>query len=90
MPDVLDRANWSVDRFHPSETGHRALARAWAERLQAAGFELPLPGSEPEGGCPPSWRRDVAWMVTEGGPWIGRRARDLGPWAVRRAMAAGR
>lgn len=88
MPEVLDRANWSIDRFHPSEVGHRALARAWAERLLAAGFELPLPGATPEGGCPPSWRRDVAWMVAEGAPWVGRRARDLGPWAVRRAVVA--
>lgn len=89
-PAVLDRGCWSIDRFHPSELGHRALARAWAVRLQAAGFELPLPGLAPEGGCPPSWRRDMAWMVTEGAPWVGRRARDLGPWAVRRAIAVGR
>ncbi|MDQ6525500.1 SGNH/GDSL hydrolase family protein [Nocardioides sp. LHD-245] len=90
MPEVLDRACWSIDRFHPSESGHRALARAWGERLRAAGFDFPLPSLEPGGGCPPSWRRDVAWMVTEGAPWFGRRARDLGPWAVRRAMAAAR
>ncbi len=90
MPEVLERANWSIDRFHPSEVGHRALARAWAERLRVAGFDVPLPGLDPEGGCPPSWRRDVAWMVTEGAPWVGRRARDLGPWAVRRAWAVAR
>jgi lysophospholipase L1-like esterase len=90
LPEVLQRECWSIDRFHPSEVGHRALARAWAERLRAAGFELPLPDLEPSGGCPPSWRRDVAWMVTEGAPWVGRRARDLGPWAVRRAIGAGR
>ncbi|WP_418059881.1 SGNH/GDSL hydrolase family protein [Pimelobacter simplex] len=90
MPEVLDRSCWSIDRFHPSELGHRALARAWAERLRAAGYDFPLPGLEPYGGCPPSWRRDVAWMVTEGAPWFGRRARDLGPWAVRRALAAAR
>ncbi|WP_436701151.1 SGNH/GDSL hydrolase family protein [Nocardioides sp. BYT-33-1] len=90
MPEVTDRACWSVDRFHPSEVGHRALARAWAERLRSAGYDLPLPSLESSGGCPPSWRRDVAWMVTEGAPWFGRRARDLGPWAVRRALAATR
>lgn len=90
MPEVLDRECWSVDRFHPSERGHRALAQAWAMRLQETGFDLPLPGLEPAGGCPQNWRRDVAWMVVEGGPWVGRRARDLGPWAVRRALAAAR
>ncbi|MFD1247061.1 hypothetical protein ACFQ3F_04620 [Nocardioides ginsengisoli] len=89
-PEVTDRACWSIDRFHPFERGHRALARAWAERLREAGFELPLPGLDPCGGCPPGRRRDVAWMVTEGAPWFGRRARDLGPWAVRRALAVAR
>lgn len=90
LPEVRRRECWSIDRFHPSEVGHRALARAWAERLQEAGYVLPLPDLAPSGGVPPSWRRDVAWMVTEGGPWVGRRARDLGPWAVRRAIGAGR
>lgn len=89
-PEVLDRTCWSIDRFHPSERGHRALARAWGERLLETGLDFPLPGLDPEGGCPPSWRRDMAWMVTEGAPWVGRRARDLGPWAVRRAVMAGR
>ena len=41
--------------------------------------------SEPAGGVPLSWRQDVEWLVTEGAPWLGRRARDLGPWAVRMA-----
>ncbi|GAA3517676.1 SGNH/GDSL hydrolase family protein [Nocardioides daeguensis] len=90
MPEVRDRTCWSIDRFHPSELGHRALARAWGERLHAAGFDFPLPSLERGGGCSPSWRRDVAWMVTEGAPWFGRRARDLGPWAVRRALAVAR
>ena len=35
-------------------------------------------------------RQDVAWMVREGAPWVGRRARDLGPWAVRAAWAEAR
>lgn len=90
LPQVAHRECWSIDRFHPSEVGHRALARAWGERLQAAGYEFALPSLEPAGGCPPSWRRDMAWMVIEGAPWFGRRARDLGPWAVRRAIGAGR
>jgi lysophospholipase L1-like esterase len=90
LPEVRQRECWSIDRFHPSELGHRALARAWAERLRAAGYDFPLPALDPEGGVPPSWRRDVAWMVTEGAPWVGRRARDLGPWAVRRVVGAGR
>ena len=46
-PDVLERAFWSVDRLHPSELGHRALARAYADLLIAAGldFEPPVAGA---------------------------------------------
>lgn len=86
-PELFQRASWSIDRFHPSETGHRALARAFGELLRADGYDFPLPCLEPAGGFPPSWRRDMAWMVNEGAPWVGRRARDLGPWAARRAVS---
>lgn len=85
-PEVTTRRFWSVDRLHPSELGHRALAHAYAELLVAEGLVFDLPSREPEGGYEPSWRRDLAWMVAEGAPWFGRRARDLGPWAVRMAL----
>ena len=83
--DVFDRALWSVDRLHPSELGHRALARAYADLLAAEGLAFEAPSLLPEGGQPLGWRQDLAWLVSEGAPWVGRRARDLGPWAVRMA-----
>jgi lysophospholipase L1-like esterase len=83
--DVLARDFWLVDRLHPSETGHRALARAYADLLLAEGFCFEPPGLECDGGLPGGWRQDLAWLVAEGGPWMGRRARDLGPWAARLA-----
>lgn len=86
-PEIGARQFWSVDRLHPSELGHRALAHAYAELLTATGLSFELPGLEPQGGDEASWRRDLAWMVAEGAPWVGRRARDLAPWAVRMAMA---
>lgn len=85
MAEPLDRRFWAVDRMHPSELGHRCLARAFAEGLQGLGMEVEPPSAECAGGIPPNWRRDMAWLVAEGAPWIGRRARDLGPWAARRA-----
>ncbi|HWU20019.1 MAG TPA: SGNH/GDSL hydrolase family protein [Nocardioides sp.] len=88
-PELTCRDSWSVDRFHPSELGHRALAIAMAQVLREGGFDVVPPGAEPCGGMPRTWRRDAAWMVVEGAPWVGRRARDLGPWAVRRAVARG-
>ncbi len=85
-PELARKECWSVDRFHPSEIGHRALARAVSEVLNAGGYAFEPPCLMPSGGFPPSWRRDAAWMLAEGAPWVGRRARDLGPWAVRKAV----
>jgi lysophospholipase L1-like esterase len=41
LPGVYDRVMWSVDRLHPSELGHRRLARAFAQRLAEAGVIAP-------------------------------------------------
>jgi lysophospholipase L1-like esterase len=88
--ELTRRECWSVDRFHPSELGHRALAIAMAEVLQTSGWDVVPPAAGACGGMPRTWRRDAAWMLAEGAPWVGRRARDLGPWAVKRAVAAAR
>lgn len=84
-PAVFVRDFWSVDRLHPSELGHRALARAYADALAGTGLTFEPPALTPSGGQPCGWRQDVSWMVREGAPWMGRRARDLGPWALRMA-----
>lgn len=86
-PELHRKECWSVDRFHASEIGHRTLARAVAAELGARGYDVRPPSLEPAGGLPASWRRDLGWMVAEGAPWMGRRARDLGPWFARRAWA---
>lgn len=84
-PEVHERTSWSVDRMHPSERGHRALARAFADGLAAAGLPVVPPAAEPDSERAASWRDDVGWVVSEAVPWVGRRVRDLGPWAVRSA-----
>ncbi|MAO81310.1 SGNH/GDSL hydrolase family protein [uncultured Nocardioides sp.] len=89
-PEVLDRSFWSVDRLHPSELGHRLFARRFADLLAAEGLDFEPVAVVPEGGVTTSWRSDVRWMVAEGAPWVGRRARDLGPWAVRLAWTEAR
>lgn len=86
-PEVRCRRFWAVDRLHPSELGHRLLAHASAGLLAEEGIRCEPPGLEAAGGYEPSWRRDLAWMAAEGAPWMGRRARDLGPWAVRMAWS---
>lgn len=85
-PELYLRECWSIDRFHPSEIGHRRLAHAFAEVMVEAGYDFTLPSLTPAGGFPPSWQRDVGWLAAEGVPWIGRRVRDLGPWAARQAV----
>jgi lysophospholipase L1-like esterase len=89
QPGIFRRESWSIDRLHPSELGHRALACSFAGLLHQEGLAFAAPSPEPCGGYEPSWRRDLAWMATEGVPWMGRRARDLGPWAVRLAWTEG-
>lgn len=85
--ELTRRECWSIDRFHPSEIGHRCLALAVAQVLLEHGYDFTPPSTEPGGGFPPSWRRDLGWLVAEGAPWMGRRAKDLGPWAVRKTVA---
>ena len=85
-PEIQAREFWSVDRMHPSELGHRALARAFGALLQQRGIQVELPAAVADGGYVPTWRSDLQWMVTEGAPWMGRRAKDLGPLAVRLAL----
>ncbi|HZJ06481.1 MAG TPA: SGNH/GDSL hydrolase family protein [Nocardioidaceae bacterium] len=85
-PEVGVRDFWSVDRLHPSELGHRRLAYGFGALVKALGVEFTLPSLALHGGLPSTRWADLRWMVTEGAPWMGRRAKDLGPWAARRAM----
>ena len=77
FPEVYDNRFWSVDRLHPSEFGHRALATRFAEILHDHGLRFPAPHVD---SAPLEPRRlDTArWLCTEVAPWLGRRARRLG------------
>ena len=88
-PEVACREFWSVDRLHPSELGHRVLAHAYAGLLAGHGISVEPPSPLCDG-APSDWRTDLRWIVTEGAPWMGRRARDLGPWAARLALTEAR
>lgn len=46
-----------------------------------------LPSTTPDGGLVPTAWDDLRWVVTQGAPWVGRRTRDLGPWAARMALS---
>jgi lysophospholipase L1-like esterase len=81
-PETYDRRNWSVDRLHPNERGHRLIACRFWDALAAAGYELgqrpdPTPASPP-----PTKRNEVIWMATKGTKWFLRRSVDLIPYLL--------
>jgi len=85
--DTYQPAMWSVDRLHPSERGHRMLARAFAELLAARGFPVhAVPGAEPTN-RPPSRVAQAAWLATRGTKWVLDRSTDLLPSLIALAAA---
>lgn len=85
--DLLDGAyapeTWAVDRLHPSESGHRRLAAAFAARLAQGGCEVPGRVSPVcTGGLKVTPLHHVGWLVVKGIPWLWRRGRDLVPYAA--------
>lgn len=84
--EVYDPRMWAVDRLHPSERGHRLIARSFHGQLAAAGFPVgTAPGREPQN-PPPSRIAELAWMSTKGTAWVVRRSTDLVPSLVGMAI----
>ncbi|QKW54969.1 SGNH/GDSL hydrolase family protein [Streptomyces buecherae] len=82
---VTDRAARGVDRLHPSELGHRLLAREFHVALGRRGARLgPAPSVEPDG-PPPTFADGTWWLATRGTRWVFDRCRDLLPDLVRQA-----
>lgn len=84
-PGVYDREYWSLDRLHPSEMGHRALAQEFSTLLDQRGLAFEPPALEPDGD-PTTYVQELRRLAVEGVPWLARRCRDLGPALVRRAL----
>jgi lysophospholipase L1-like esterase len=88
-----ERRNWSVDRMHPNERGHRLIARRFHALLAQAGFPVG-PAPDPEPTTPPPTRlAELGWLATKGTAWVLRRSTDLVPallaLAVRDWLTAG-
>lgn len=85
--EVYDPRMWAVDRLHPSERGHRHIARRFHELLAGAGIAVgPAPGAEPLN-QPPTKAEQFAWMATKGTVWVVRRSTDLVPNLLAMAFA---
>ena len=81
-PETYDRRNWSVDRLHPNERGHRLIACRMWDRLAAAGVPVAdRPGGEPTSPAP-TRGDNVLWMATKGTKWFLRRSVDLIPYML--------
>ncbi|MFE7299830.1 SGNH/GDSL hydrolase family protein [Streptomyces sp. NPDC057579] len=78
-PWVADRATWSVDRLHPSERGHRLLARGFHTALAARGLAGGPPPPLTLDGPPPTRAGSLVWMATRGTRWVADRCTDLLP-----------
>ena len=77
--EAYDPRMWAVDRLHPSERGHRLIARRFHELLAATGCAVgPRPDPEP-GNPPPTKAMEFAWLATKGTAWVVRRSTDLVP-----------
>jgi hypothetical protein len=78
-PEAYSPGMWAADRLHPSERGHRLIARRFHGLLAAAGHPVgPSPDPEP-GNPPPSRLDELAWLATKGTAWVLRRSTDLIP-----------
>jgi len=84
---TYDRQMWAADRLHPSERGHRHVARRFHGLLAEAGHPVGAePSADPEN--PPPGRLAVAgWLATKGTAWVVRRSTDLVPALVAMAWA---
>ncbi|MFI9257677.1 SGNH/GDSL hydrolase family protein [Streptomyces sioyaensis] len=83
---VAERASWSVDRLHPSERGHRLLARGFHAALAAAGLPVGPPPELTLDGPPPTRAGSAVWMATRGTRWVADRCTDLLPGLLALAL----
>jgi lysophospholipase L1-like esterase len=85
--EVFNPEMWAVDRLHPSERGHRLIARRFHALLAASGHPVAAPpGAEPLN-LPPTRAEQLAWMATKGTAWVARRSTDLVPSLLAMAYA---
>jgi lysophospholipase L1-like esterase len=87
--EVYDPRMWAVDRLHPSERGHRLIARRFYQQLAAAGHPVAEPPDPEPQNPPPTWLAQFAWMATKGTAWVVRRSTDLVPSLLTMAVKEG-
>jgi lysophospholipase L1-like esterase len=83
LPGTYLARAWSVDRLHPSEWGHRMLARALSDQLAEDGVRV---AAEVSPRCAGSARIStldrLLWLTVKGLPWVFSRGFDLVPYLL--------
>ncbi len=80
LPGAYDRSAWAVDRLHPSELGHRLLAKGFSGLIAGAGFAVPHPvGLECAGGREIGGRAPAGLARAQGGAVAGAPGWRPGP-----------
>lgn len=83
MEHAYELSTWSVDRLHPSELGHRMLARGFTGLIADEGYEVLEPVSMVcSGGAQHGTAAHLGWLVAKGIPWLWRRGKDFLPYAA--------
>lgn len=79
IPETYDRRMWSVDRFHPSERGHRLFANAFLDLLHSRAFPVGARVDPEPSNPPPTFAASAWWLATKGVKWVLDRSADLVP-----------
>ena len=84
--ETYEKRMWAVDRLHPSERGHRHIARCFHDLPAAAGRPVGLPPDPEPANRPPAPLAHWGWLATKGTAWIMRRSTDLVPYLLAMAV----
>ena len=71
------RQAWAVDRLHPAAATHSVLARAAADLLRAAGYDVGVPVAQPLPARAPGRVSAAWWAGRHGMPWLAAHTREV-------------
>jgi lysophospholipase L1-like esterase len=72
------RGSWAVDRLHPGEVGHQAIAAACSDVLADAGLPVRAPLPRPLVPRGPTRRAEGRWLMQHGVPYLAKHLREVG------------